>query len=54
MVERKFENKLKIEPITEEEILEQYRKYVGDPNVELPEELKKPWLLTQRTEDAEG
>lgn len=54
MVERKFEYKLKIEPITEEEILDQYRKYVGDPLAELPEELKKTLLLTQRTEDAEG
>lgn len=51
MVERKFENKLKIEPITEEDVLEQYRKYVGDPNAELPEEVKKTIILTQRTDD---
>ncbi len=36
---------------TEAEVLEEYRRYVRDPNAELPEEIKKTFLAIQRTEN---
>lgn len=36
---------------TEEEVLEEYRRYVRDPKAELPEEIRKTFLAIQRTEN---
>jgi hypothetical protein len=36
---------------TEEEVLSEYRRYIGDPSAELPEAVRKTLLLIQRTEN---
>jgi hypothetical protein len=46
-----IEDKSKTRTTTEAEVLSEYRKYVGDPSAELPEEIKKTLLSIQRTEN---
>ncbi|HOX95805.1 MAG TPA: hypothetical protein PLI45_00270 [Candidatus Woesebacteria bacterium] len=43
--------KTEIRPTTYEEVLADYRRYVGDPKAELPDEIKKTLLAINRTEN---
>ena len=45
------EDRPMIRTMTEAEVLRDYRKYVGDPSAELPEEVQKTLLSIQRTEN---
>lgn len=42
---------LKVGGITEERVLEEYRKYVRDPKAELPEEIRKIFLVIRGMEE---
>ena len=52
-----IEKTIKVEPINktretrEEEVLSEYRRYIGDPNAELPESVRSVLLSIQRTEN---
>jgi hypothetical protein len=43
--------KTEIRPTTYEEVLADYRRYIGDPEAELPEEIEKTLLAINRTEN---
>ena len=42
---------LRVRRTTEEEVLEEYRRYVRDPKAELPQEIRETFLAIQRTEN---
>jgi hypothetical protein len=48
---RVLDGQHKISPTTEEEVLAGYRRYIGDPEAELPDEIKKTFLAINRTEN---
>ncbi|HAS68614.1 TPA: hypothetical protein DGD59_00020 [Candidatus Collierbacteria bacterium] len=42
---------LRVRRTTEEEVLEEYRRYVRDTKAELPQEIRETFLAIQRTEN---
>lgn len=47
----RVETRNQVRPTTYEEVLLEYRRYIGDMDAELPENIKKIFLDIQRTEN---